>query len=361
MKTLLIAPELFLAEGGIARILRAYLHALIMDSAAGDTVGAVVLNDSPASQGRMPGYLRAQPPAFLHASNRRKLDFSRACLHHGTQADRIVCGHIHQAALARAAQVRNPRLRYYIVAHGIEVWRPYNFNERHVLRHAHRILCVSEYTRRQMLRFMPTLHPEQVVIVPNTLDPDFALPTPPPLPVGPGPRILSVGRLTTDDTYKGFDTLIESMPLVRENLPTASLRIAGGGNDETRLRELAAQHGGPGVVDLLGRISDAQLREEYERCDLFALPSRKEGFGLVYLEAMSYGKPCLAARAGGAPEVVDHQVGELVHYGHLDEIADAIVRLAARRPEPEKIRGHLAQFSFNVFRERLKAALTPAS
>ena len=70
---------------------------------------------------------------------------------------------------------------------------------------------------------------------------------------------------------------------------------------------------------------------------------RKEGFGLVYLEAMSFGKPCLGARAGGVPEVINEDVGELVEYGHIDNIADACVRLAQRRFDPEKIRAQLGR------------------
>lgn len=359
MKTLLLAPELFLAEGGIARILRAYLHALVENDTALDSTGVIILNDDDAALQRIPAYLRQATLTPLITAGRSKLKFSLACLRHAHRVDRIVCGHLHLAEIATLMRLLHPSIRYHIVVHGIEVWRPYNFLERYALRHAHRILCVSEYTRSQMLRFMPALNPSRLVVVPNALDPDFELKRAPGLSAPPsGPRILSVGRLTTADTYKGFDTLIEAMPLIRQRLPQATLRIVGGGNDLDRLRQLAATHGGPEVIQLLGRIDDAQLRDEYAHCDFFALPSRKEGFGLVYLEAMSFGKPCLAARAGGAPEVVDDSVGELVQYGYLDEIADACVRLAHRQFDPEKIRAHVTQFSYTFFRGKLYAALS---
>jgi phosphatidyl-myo-inositol dimannoside synthase len=360
MRTLLFAPELFRAEGGIARILRAYLHALRLDDRPGDQTGILVLNDAPGSLARIPTYLRDTTLAPIVTANRNKLHFITAALRYARTTDRIICGHIHIAMVARLAQCLNPKLRYHIIVHGIEVWRPYTNVERHVLSHAHRVICVSEYTRSQMLRFMPTLDPKRLVIVPNTLDPDFVLPPAAPTsqtPFNRGPRILTVARLTTADTYKGVDTLIEAMPLIRQHLPHARLRIVGGGNDEARLHALAARHGGPGVVDLLGRIDDEQLRTEYAACDFFALPSRKEGFGLVYLEAMLFGKPCLGARAGGAPEVITDAVGELVPYGHLDEIADACVRIAQRTFDPQEFRSHLENFSFDIFRTRLAAAL----
>lgn len=359
MKTLLLAPELFLAEGGIARILRAYLHALIETESTPGSTGTIILNDDAAALQRIPAYLRRATPTPLVPAGRSKLKFLVSCLRHARRVDRVICGHLHLAEIAPLMRLLNPGIRYHIVAHGIEVWRPYNFLERYALRHATRILCVSEYTRSQMLRFMPSLDPSRLVVVPNALDPDFELQRHAAQPtLSDAPRILSVGRLTTADTYKGFDTLIEAMPLIRLRLPGATLRIVGSGNDVPRLQQLADRHGGPGAIQLLGRIPDEQLREEYAACDFFALPSRKEGFGLVYLEAMSFGKPCLAARAGGAPEVVDDTVGELVQYGYLDEIADAAVRLASRRFDPEKIRAHVAQFSYTLFRGKLQAALT---
>lgn len=355
----MFAPELFRAEGGIARILRAYVHALALEEPSGPGVGVIVLNDPPSSVARMPSYLSRERLSPLCLADRSKARFIASCLWHGRRADRIICGHIHLAGVARMVQRIHPRLRYYVIAHGVDVWRPYTLAERGHLRAAHRVLCVSEYTRRQILRFMPSLEPSRLAIVPNTLDPGFAMPPESgAAPAGPGPRILTVARLTRNDTYKGVDTLIEAMPLVRAQLPGARLVIVGGGDDEERIRGLAAQYGGPDAIDVLGHIDDARLRAEYARCSLFALPSRKEGFGLVFLEAMSFGKPCLGARAGGIPEVVTEEVGELVEYGHVDHIADACIRLAVRRFDPLKIRAHLQRFSFDIFRQRLNAALS---
>ncbi len=361
LKTLMIAPEVFRAEGGIARILRAYLHALLQapQSPVEKKVGLVVMNDDRASKQRIPAYLHAQSIAPLSLANRSKIRFVLASLRHGFTANRIICGHLHQAPVARFLKLLRPKLKYYIVAHGIEVWRSYSRQEKSALLNAERILCVSDYSRRQILHYLPTLDPQRLLIVPNTLDPDFELPElPSPRRISNDLRILSVGRLTSVDIEKGFESLIKAMPLIRAKIPQATLRIAGGGNDLERLRALANENGGPGVIDLLGRISDEELRAEYKRCDFFAMPSRKEGFGLVYLEAMSFGKPCLAARAGGAPEVVNDDVGALVEYGNLEEIAEACCKLYQRPQDPEKMRAHLQKFSFAEFTQRLNEALT---
>ena len=271
-----------------------------------------------------------------------------------------MCGHLHQLSIAWLARVLHRRLKYCLVAHGIEVWRPYSLLERRALRGAERILCVSEFTRHQLLRFCPGLAPERLVVVPNTLDPHFAPELNDRLSQAPFalPRILTVGRLSSADTYKGFDTLVEAMPLVRKVYPTARLRLVGKGDDLPRLTALAEHLGVAGSVDFLGPLSDEALRAEYAACDLFALPSRKEGFGLVFLEAMTYGKPCLGARAGGTPEVIHDAVGALAEYGNIPDLAAAVADLVRHPRDSEVVRRHADAFAFPAFMRRLAAVLT---
>lgn len=356
MNVLLLSPELFLHEGGIARIMRLYLKALCENMAR---VDSVVLNDRPGPEPRLAHYSNARLGEHV-GCDCSKFAFVRQTLRLARRADLVVCAHLHQLPIAWLAQRLNSRLRYVLVAHGIEVWRPFSGLERRALLGAHRILCVSEYTRRQLLRFCPTLAPERLIVVPNTLDPHIA-----PRPDEQSstqpfalPRILTVGRLTTADIYKGFDTIIEAMPLIRREYPAARLRIVGTGDDQPRLVTLASRLGVAGSVDFLGAVNDDALRLEYTACDLFVLPSRKEGFGLVYLEAMIHGKPCIAARAGGAPEVVNDTVGRLVDYGNIPELAAAVDELVRHSCDSEVVRRHAESFAFPAFMRRLTAALT---
>jgi len=359
MKALLLSPELFHAEGGIARIMRLYLKALCELAGPAGRVDSLVLNDRPARDERLSRYTNERLGEHL-GCDRAKLRFIRQAIRLGRRADRLVCAHLHHLVIARLAQVFNPRLEYYLVAHGIEVWRPYSFLEKSALSGARRILCVSEYTRHQILRFHPALPPERAVVVPNTLDPYFSsrdkvAPSATPFAT---PRLLTVSRLLSTDTYKGVDTLIEAMPLVRRAFPLARLRVVGTGDDAPRLLALAGRLGVGGAVDFLGAVNDEALRAEYAACDFFALPSRKEGFGLVFLEAMSYGKPCLGARAGGVPEVINDAVGALAEYGNIPDLAAAMADLVRHPRDSEVVRRHADSFAFPVFTRRLAAALT---
>jgi phosphatidylinositol alpha-1,6-mannosyltransferase len=358
MNLLLLSPELFLHEGGIARIMRLYLKALCEIAGPAGRVDSVVLNDRPDVEPRLARYSNDRLGEHV-GCGLSKLAFIRHTLRLARRADILICAHLHQLPIAWLARTVNPRLKYQLVAHGIEVWRPYSLLERRALLGADRILCISEYTRRQMLRFCPELQATRLAVLPNTLDPHFAPELNNQVSQAPFalPRILTVGRLSSNDTYKGFDTLIEAMPFIRRDYPTARLRIVGKGDDQPRLAALATRLGVAGSVDFLGPIADEALRAEYAACDLFALPSRKEGFGLVYLEAMIYGKPCIGARAGGVPEVINDAVGQLVEYGNLADLAAAVSDLVRHPRDPDTVRAHAATFAFPRFVERLAALL----
>jgi len=363
MRVLLLSPGMFVREGGIERLMRLYLKALgDFAEQSGGSVESLCLSDKVGETASdllnaYSGKSLKSHRGFAH----NKLRFALAVLRRARGCDLIVCGHINQLVVARLARLLRPKLRYCVVAHGIEVWRPYGLAERWALRGADRILCVSEFTRSQMLRFDKQLEPNRLKVVPNALDP---------LLVGGDsdtsrnaqtaqrtPTILSVGRLARSDSYKGFDTLIEAMREVLTECPTARLRIVGTGDDLPRLRALAAECGVTRSIDFLGRVSDTALRAEYAECGVFALPSRAEGFGLVYLEALTHGKPCIGAKAGAAPEVIGEAGGLCVGYGNVAELAAAIVELMRTPRESAALRGRAQEFSFERFRERLAEAL----
>ena len=355
MNTLVLTPEVFATEGGISRILRLYIRALAEDLSGDAKLEIVALKDQSADTKRITE-LTASHPIRIRGYNNHKLRFSFGALLAGARSDCILCGHLHQLVLAWAAKLIKPSLSYYLVAHGIEVWRPYSWAERIALRGAEKILCVSEYTRRQMLRFEPRLDPKRLVVLPNTFDPRFKSTANSPqgsFLARKHPRILVVSRLTAGDPYKGVDTMIEAMPRILGRNHAAQLRIVGDGTDRARLEAIASDRHLGDAVQFCGLVDDNTLGAEYESCDIFALPSRKEGFGLVYLEAMSYGKPCIAARSGGAPEVVNDQVGALVDYANTEQIAVAVADLVRRPRDTGKILAQAKDFSFKTFQARL--------
>jgi glycosyltransferase involved in cell wall biosynthesis len=359
MKTLLLCPELFARESGIQRILRLYLRALCETAGDGDRVDLIVLNDAEFPPAKLAAFSNSRLSMRLACSG-NKAQFLWTAVQGASDADRLVCGHLRQLMAAWLARGFNRRLDYYLVAHGIEVWKTYSGLERLALRRARRILCVSEFTRREMQRQID-LPDGRFEVVPNALDPFFADDPPAGVPAEGSPVILAVARLDPRERYKGVDHLIEALPAVRLAIPGTKLRVVGSGGDLHRLMTLARQQGVADAVEFAGFVDDQQLREAYRDCTLFALPSFAEGFGIVFLEAMARGKPCLGARAGAIPEIIDQTSGVLAGYGNLAEISDQLVWALQQRWDSRAIKAHAAQFSYPVFKSRLERALKASS
>jgi asparagine synthase (glutamine-hydrolysing) len=356
--TLLLAPELFESIGGIPRILQLYLKALCDLAAERDgTVRLVSLNDTIVDSTDIRRYANVHLATWMLCSH-NKARFVRGALKNARGCARIICGHVAQLPVAWAAKQLNPRLRYHLVAHGIEVWRDFPLLERMALRGAESIFCVSEFTRTELLAHCPGLRPDRVLVVANALDPFFAVGPGRPLSTCP-PVILTVARLTYDDRYKGIEHLIAAMPAVRAAIPGATLRIVGRGNDLPRLQNLARQHGVLAEgTEFLGFMEDNRLAEELRTCRLFALPSKKEGFGLVFLEAMAHGRPCLGARAGGIPEVITAETGVLAEYGDVPGLAAACITTLRHPWDQAAILARAEAFSYSQFKARLASLLT---
>ena len=91
-----------------------------------------------------------------------------------------------------------------------------------------------------------------------------------------------------------------------------TLAAVGAGDDLPRLQKLAADLGVTTAVRFLSNLSKQELAACYARADIFALPSTGEGFGLVFLEAMAFARPIVAAAAGGSTDLVEHNVNGLL-------------------------------------------------
>ncbi|MDP1737479.1 MAG: glycosyltransferase family 4 protein [Caulobacter sp.] len=143
--------------------------------------------------------------------------------------------------------------------------------------------------------------------------------------------LLLVARMDAGEREKGHRELIAVMPAILARYPGAQLVFAGDGSDLADLRTLAAASPAAASLFLTGRASDDLLKALYGKALAFVMPSRQEGFGLVYLEAMNYAKPCLACRDdGGADVVVDGETGLLVSRAvEPDELFAALDRLLA--------------------------------
>lgn len=264
---------------------------------------------------------------------------------------------------ARAQALLPARLRspYLIVTHGIEIWRPLGRQLESALRGAARVFAS---TRASIAAAQPHL-PAGCAL---TLLPPGREPAQPPshakLPNGLAPGfVLTVGRLESSERYKGIDELIEAWPAVVARLPEARLVVVGEGSDRPRLERKARDLGLEGSIRFLGFVSTALLDALYRAAALFALPSRGEGFGLVFLEAMAVAKPCLALRDTAPAEiVVDGETGRLVPAGDGPALERALIELLSD-PDRARVLGEAgrrryeSELTFDAFERRLVPVL----
>ena len=124
---------------------------------------------------------------------------------------------------------------------------------------------------------------------------------------------------------KSLITLLQAAAQLRHAIPRLKVRIVGNGPEYKRLRKICTGLRLDAIVHWLGDVSLSSLAQEYNRANVFCLPSLQEGFGIVFLEAMAAGKPIVAVRAAAVPEVVRN--GILAEPENAESLAAGIDRL----------------------------------
>lgn len=250
----------------------------------------------------------------------------------------VLCTHLHLAPLALLA-ARLTGARLWLVAHGIEAWAPLGRLRRRALAATDRLLPVSRYTSDRLGAQLGATSPP-LALLPNTYDARRFCPGPRPAALlaryglePDQPLIFCLTRLALGDRAKHLDRLITAMAVLRCSHPNALLLIGGDGEERPRLQALAREQGLEGAVLFPGRLADAELVDHYRLASVFALPSAKEGFGIVFLEALGCGLPVLAGnRDGSRDPLADGRFGMLVDPDQ--PLAPHLRALLERRGEP---------------------------
>ncbi len=340
--------------------------------------------------------------------------------------DLIITTHLNFAPVA-AWLKRRFAIPYWISLHGIEAWDLQHPSRRQALRSADLLLSVSRFTRERVRREQG-IAPEQFRILHDTFEPaawevgpkpDYLLKR---YKLAPAtPVILTVARLSAAEAYKGQDRVLRVLKNVAERMRNAEgeirnelegdqagetsnverrtsnaemeaelerrkskvenqisagmfspfssspLRyvIVGDGDDRSRLERIAVEEGVGDLVTFAGRVPQEELADHYRLCDLFAMPSSGEGFGIVFLEALACGRPVLAGkRDASADPLRDGELGLLVDPDDPAQLCDAIISVLDKTladpliHQPDALRRKAIEyFGFGRFRETLATIL----
>jgi glycosyltransferase involved in cell wall biosynthesis len=234
----------------------------------------------------------------------------------------LPCGH---AAMLLSAELNIP---FVVSVHGLDAFSTVQVSGRsgiwcrrisqRTYAASRRVICVSERVREQVLEGMGQTCRTSVVY--NGVDPEMFSPGSD--PATDGTTVLSVGNLIS---IKGHASLIAAVAALAPEFPSLSLGIIGDGPELSNLQSRARELKVTERVRFLGRQSRYEVAEAMRRCTLFALPSRYEGLGCVYLEAMSCGKAVIGCREQGIAEVIRQgSNGFLVGPGNERELTLAL-------------------------------------
>ncbi len=247
------------------------------------------------------------------------------------QYERIVCGHILLSPLLQ------PLCQWFdtpltMLLYGKEVWEPVSARQLRALQQARSIWINSRYTRDRSC-VSNDLAPEKFHMLPCVVNGDIFTPGPPnPELVAQydlaGCRVLmTVARLWSGDIYKGVDVTIRALPKILSQFPDVKYLVVGRGDDQPRLAQMAQDLGVAERVVFAGFVPDDLLVAHYRLADAYVMPSR-EGFGIVYLEAMACGVPTVSGDDdGSADPLQDGRVGWRVPYRDPEAVAAACIEL----------------------------------
>ncbi|MGB7250334.1 MAG: glycosyltransferase family 4 protein [Phormidesmis sp.] len=337
MKHAFVFIEVFGCEGGIQSYIQDVLSAYDQLARRTDVSGATamsadvfLLRDHPREHLLRTASLRYH--YFNHDSQMRariQLTLSLAAYLIRNRPDHVFCGHINLAVMV-GQLCRTLNIPYTVLTYGKEVWYELPAKEKKAIVAAKRIWTISRYSR-DLAHAANQLPKEKFDMLPCVVDGSVFTPGAPPDDLIEhyqlqNARVLTtVARLWPGDIYKGVDVTIRALPKISEAFANVKYVVIGRGDDQPRLAQLAEDLGVANQVIFAGFVPDDALIDHYRLADVYVMPS-KEGFGIVYLEAMACGIPVIAGDDdGSADPLQDGRVGWQVPYRDPDAVAAACI------------------------------------
>lgn len=351
MNYLFLSPALA-SIGGMQKLHRMMIRALdTYISQQGGRLVVLALNDPPPMV--LHEDLHGLGATEISGYNSNRWSFCWAAIRAFLGMDVVIYGLMGFVPLVFFQSMLAPKSKRALVIHGIEAWQRRAELHDQAIRKITDVISISQYTLMRYQKVYQTPIEQRSFILPCSLDPHRSnLVSSVSLGESAGRqndlRLLSVARLVASEVGKGVDTVIRAFPELLSSFPGLRFVVIGDGPGRVRLEHLAREMRVDHAVEFRGFVSETELEREYSNCAVYVMPSASEGFGLVFIEAMAYGKPVVAARVGGAPEVVQDRVtGLLIDVGDVTALTQSVKRLL----EDADLRDRMGQASLQRVRE----------
>lgn len=366
-KVLFLNLTTFSQTGGIEKFNRCFLKALFeLEWVNNIYSNAHSLYDDKTSE-------KYYPPEKYTSFGKSRIKFVLQSIFKSRRFDTIILGHVNLAIIGCAIKLLFPQKEIIVITHGIEVWSKLPLLQRILLQKANKILSVSKFTKEKMLD-VADVDVNQISIFPNTIDPYFSIPKEFKQEVSlrheyklePSDLVLfTLTRLSDKEKYKGYDIVVKCLPELLKSNKNIKYIIAGkyDKNEKERLDTLIQELKLEDHVLLTGFIEEEKLVAHYQMSDLYIMPSKKEGFGIVFIEAMTCGLPVIAGNIDGSVDALRNgELGILINPDSKEEIVSAINKVLGNKPNHMADHYTLQQktldyFGFPKFKERLRKEL----
>jgi asparagine synthase (glutamine-hydrolysing) len=347
----LLAPEMA-SRGGVQSYMWRIWEAMTWFATDGTPAIGASLNDKTYALREI-----SAPDTALSGAAGSRLRFIYLAMSRSFRGRFLVIGHLHHAPIGWLLK----RLRwvpgYVVVLHGIEAWQEASTLQKKALQEASYVIATTNYTARVCAEINGIAR-AKFRVIPLCAERSVADPEPG-FSLGGEFPVLFVGRLVQVERYKGLEALLEATSNLLVRGVPVTLHVVGDGDDRPRLEQLAQAKG---VLEqhlvFHGRVSDQRLQAAYRSAAVFAMPSAKEGFGIVFVEAMRHGLPCIGGNHGGTPEVIrDGYDGFLVDSGDVNTLTQRLAFLyegaETRLAMGANAVNHFQEeYGFELFRDR---------
>ncbi len=298
-----------------------------------------------------------------------RLFFVIYALHRALKNNVLILGHINLALIGILVKKIKPNVHIILIAHGIEVWDKQTGYRSKILEQADTIFAVSSFTKQKINENNPSVILTKIKIFHNTIDPYFKLPSNFNKPnyllerynIKPQEQVLlTITRLSSTEKYKGYDNTIALLDKLNQQSENKINYLLCGKYDALefkRVNELEQKFNATHYTKLVGFVKDEELIDHYLLADTFVMPSKKEGFGIVFIEALACGLKVIAGNKDGSVDAL--QNGNLGTLIDPDSSAELFLALQLALNEKETNNLFLQQkvmeaFGFNVYKEKLK-------
>ena len=358
--TLFLTLKTFSATGGIEKVGRVAGKALYELGKDAAQLSIYSLHD-------LNNYKQHYFPNDIFSGFRaQKISFVLQAIKRGMTADTVILSHINLSMAGYLIKLFSPNTRLILLAHGIEVWKPLTGIRKRMIDKCDTIMPVSNYTKNIMKR-MNGIEESRFHVMHNCLDPYLSIPIvsgkSPHLKVRYGFKdddiiLVTVTRLSQKERYKGYDKVLMALKDLKQEHPKLKYLLIGKYDDaeKRRVDDLIREYDLSSLVTFAGFVPDSELAEHFNVSDIYIMPSEKEGFGIVFIEAMYYGLPVIAGNIDGSVDaLLNGKLGLLVNPLKTGEIKEAIVKVIHDRkryvPDRKLLMEH---FGYNKYKEALR-------